>query len=303
MVVDLGGTNVRAAVVTSDGTIVRRDRRPTPAADPEPQIIAELVTEVAQMAGPDGPPLLDQVVIGIPGVIDHEAGALVEAPNLPSGWIPRLTNRWLAQQVGAPVSLANDADLAAVGEAVFGAGRHHRDVVYVTVSTGVGAGIVVDGILVRGRYSGGEIGHMVIDRSAAAAGGPATVEELGAGPAIARGAQARGLTERDAALADRVRAEDPDAVAVWLEAIEAVALGVVNVAWLVTPQVVVVGGGVGRNHDLVAPILTRTLARHGPSLDPPIEVVPAALGDDAALVGGAAWRTALGAGSRVGRRS
>jgi glucokinase len=268
--------------------VTRRIRRATPSADPRPDVLPRLIAEVA-----DGDPL-EAVVVGIPGVIDHDAEALYRAPNLPQKWIPWLSADWLEGEIGVPVSLANDADLAAVGEAAFGAGRRYRDVAYVTVSTGVGAGVVVGRRLVRGQHSGGEIGHTIIDRVAAREGRPCTVEDLGAGPAIAAGAAAVGLTERDADLADLVRSGHPDATTVWTEAIEAVGVGVANLAWMLSPQVVVVGGGVGNNSDLVLPIIDRVLVALGPAVKHRIDVVGAALGDDAALTGAAAWFTAIG---------
>ncbi len=292
--IDLGGTHVRAAIVADDGTIVARARRRTPVDAPGPDLLPELVDEVRAEAG--GVPV-DGAVVGVPGIIDHEAEALVAAPNLPTGWVERLTGSLLGEAMGIPVSLANDADLAAVGEAAFGAGRTHRDVVYVTISTGVGAGIVVDRSLVRGTLSGGEIGHTVIDAEAARAGRPATVEALGAGPAIARAAAEAGLAERDSALADLVRSGNPIATEVWNRAIGAVAIGVVNLAWLISPQVVVIGGGVGNNSDIVLPVIKRIVDDLGPAVDPTaggIGVVGAALGDDAALAGAAAWFRAIG---------
>lgn len=286
--IDLGGTNVRAALVGDDGVVHRRIQRPTPGNDPRPVVLPSLVSEVA--AGSS----IESVVVGVPGVVDHDAEALLRAPNLPQSWVPWLTGEWLSKQIGTPVSLANDADLAAVGESAFGAGRDYRDVIYLTISTGVGAGVVVAGSLVRAQHSGGEIGHTIIDRRAAQAGEPCTVEELGAGPAIAAAAAAVGLVERDAELTELVRAGEPRAVAVWNEAIEAVAIGVVNMAWLLAPQIVVIGGGVGLNIDLIEPIITKLLTEHGPAIDEPIVVAPAALGDDAALSGAAAWFRAIG---------
>ncbi len=88
-------------------------------------------------------------VIGVPGRIDHMAGALEHAPNLPSHWPGALHEALLTDHLGVPVSLANDADLATVGEACFGAGRGAADVVSITVSTGVGAGVLLGGRLVR----------------------------------------------------------------------------------------------------------------------------------------------------------
>ncbi len=290
--IDLGGTHVRAAVVDPDGTVERRVRGATPIGDPRPDVLPRLVAEVAAGVA------VERAVVGIPGIIDHDDETLVHAPNLPSAWTPFLTGDWLERATGVPVSLANDADLAAVGEATFGAGRQHHDVVYVTISTGVGGGMVVGDRLVRGIHSGGEIGHTVIDIEAARAGRPATVEELGSGPAIAAAAAAAGITERDDALADLVRAGHPVATALWRRAIEVVGFGVVNLAWLITPQIVVVGGGVGNNSDLVLPIIDEVLARWGPAIDEPIEVAAAALGDDVALAGAAAWFAAIGRNER-----
>lgn len=290
--VDLGGTHVRAAVVSSDGSIVSRHRRSTPAHEPQPTVVPEMILE-SMAAAADGTNI-DRAVVGLPGIVDHVAEQLTTAPNLPPQWIEFLNEDWIASQVGLPVSLANDADLAAVGEARFGAGANYHDVVYVTISTGVGAGVVVDGKLVRGRLSGGEIGHTVIDWSDATAGVGATVEALGSGTALERQAAAAGLTERGPALAELVRAGVEPAVTVWNRALGAVGLGIANLAWLVAPEIVVVGGGVGRNFDLVEPPLRAQLNLHGPDAGGPINLAVADLGDDAALVGAAAWWTAVG---------
>ncbi|MEM9563457.1 MAG: ROK family protein [Actinomycetota bacterium] len=303
LAVDLGGTHLRAAVVAGDGTVLSRRRRTTPTDAPVPDAVPELVVELLEAwtgdapvgdgpAGAPEPP--GRAVVGLPGIIDHEREALVHAANLPPAWTDHLNEGWLAERIGCPVSLANDADLAAVGESSFGAGRDHRDVVFVTISTGVGAGLVVDDRLVRGALSGGELGHTVIDRVAAVAGRPATVEDLGSGTAIGRRAAEAGLTERGPALAELVRSGDEAAAEIWRSAIEAVAIGLANLAWTVTPGIVVVGGGVGMNGDLVLPIIRDGLRRFGPAEVPEIEVANAALGDDAALVGAANWWKAVG---------
>lgn len=285
--IDLGGTHVRAAMVDDRGTVLQRIRRSTPANDPSPAFLVELMHEVR------GDHACDRAVIGLPGVIDHENEVLVKAPNLPQAWIPMLTDAWLTERSELAVSLANDADLAAVGEATFGAGRGFRDVVYVTISTGIGAGIVLGDRLMRGRYSGGEVGHTILSRTALAAGEPATVEELGSGTSISRRARAAGLEISGAELAERVRQQDPVAVGIWNKAIESAAAGIVNLCWIVTPQAVVVGGGVGMNGDIVLPIVQRAIAEHGPGVGK-VAVLNAGLGDDAALAGAAAWWNAVG---------
>lgn len=288
--VDLGGTNVRAAVVDDSGSIVAQDRIPTPADHTDTQFLAGLVKQVCAQAEMQP----DRAVIGLPGVVDHVSERLIAAPNLPQRWIPELTEKNLQHKLGCVVSLANDADLAAVGEATFGAGRDHRDVVYITISTGVGAGVVVGGKLVKGTLSGGEIGHTVVDIGAAQKGMPATVEEIGSGTAIANAAAAAGLPSDGAQFAACVRSGNEKAIAIWQTAIAAVGVGLANLAWIVPPEVIVVGGGVGRNHDLVAPIIAAQLTQFGPERATMIAVESAALGDDAALHGAAAWWNAVG---------
>src|SRR5260370_955277 len=162
---------------------------------------------------------------------DHEPGS----PYNPHAWRAQLTRDALVAALGLPVALANDADVAAVGEAHFGAGQGHQDVVYVTISTGVGAGILVGGRLVLPRYSCAEIGHSIIDRQLAAAGGDGTVEGLGSGTALARLAHAAGINAVGADLVRLVTTGDPAARAVWDEAIFAAALALVNLAHIVPP--------------------------------------------------------------------
>lgn len=316
--IDLGGTQVRAALVDEDGTVLYRERRSTPHHQAEPVILVEMARAMLDRSNaqfPDrdvgGSSGVNHVVVGVPGVIDYYEEQLLGAPNLPPSWTSSLSEAWLGERIGVPIALANDADLAAVGEANFGAGRGVKDVVFVTISTGVGSGTVLNGRLVHGRYSASEVGHIVIDRVAAATGGPKTVEDLGSGTALARRAAEAGLSADGAELAamaargwnaapiskavGETLPADPDALAahVWREALGDASLGIVNLCWLMAPQLVVVGGGVGMNAELVLPIIRENLAAHGPRfLD--IDVVSAVLGDDAGLAGAAAWWKAVG---------
>lgn len=288
LAVDLGGTNMRVAVVDEHGTIVDRDHAPTPH---DADTIEPFVALVASMrhAHP-----VQHGVIAVPGRVDHLAGTLLHAPNLPPKWLSQITRDALQRALDLPVVLANDADAAAVGEARFGAALGHLDVVYLTISTGVGAGVLVGGRLVLPRYSAGEVGHTVIDRQAAAAGGAlATVEELGSGTAINRLAGEHALAARGRVLSQMVRDGDPAVREIWDEAMSAAGLGAVTLAHLYAPTILVIGGGVGLNADLTLDPIRASLERFGP-LGPPPEVVSAALGDDPGLVGAAGWRAATG---------
>jgi glucokinase len=218
---------------------------------------------------------------------------LEHAPNLPASWASTLTESTLRALLGVPVALANDADMAAVGEATFGAGRSFDDVVYITISTGVGAGVVLGGRLVHGVRSLAEIGHTIIDRRAVREGQQATVEQIASGTALASHAAALGL---DAEGADLVALIDQDQRAriAWDEAVQGAGLAVVNLAHIFAPEVVVVGGGVGRSGETLLVPIRAMLAAHGPRGHhaSPL-VVSAALGDDAGLIGAAGWRHAF----------
>lgn len=287
LAVDLGGTWMRAGVVTGLGEVVVRRVEATPREAECPDALMSLVGDVLA----DQP--VEHAVIGVPGRVNHRSRRLEHAPNLPVHWPRALYSQLLAEHLGVPVFLANDADLAAVGEAYFGAARGHADVVYLTVSTGMGAGVLLDRRIVTGTRSLAEVGHTIVQHAAAVRGGPATLEELGSGTALARRAALAGIPADGARVVALVHDGDPDAIGIWDDLVAVIATGVVNLAHLFAPSAIVLGGGVGRNGDLLLDPIREALARRGPrNLSTPIEVLVAALGDDAALVGAAGWMRA-----------
>jgi glucokinase len=287
LAVDLGGTQMRAAVVDGDGTVRARCAEPTPRDADRPDALIQLAAQVLNSAP------AERAVVAVPGVVNYREGRLEHAPNLPPGWAGALSSSALGRHLGLPVDLANDADAAAVGEAMFGAGRGYDDVVYVTVSTGIGAGVVLGGRLVAGTRSAAEVGHAILDFSAAQEGRPATLEELGSGTALGRAAAAAGLPAGGAELVDLVRAGDRHARRIWDGTVEAVGAGVRNLVHLYAPDVVVVGGGVGRAGELLLQPVRQAVHAHAtPGRSQPVQILSAALGDDAGLVGAAGWRRA-----------
>jgi glucokinase len=278
---------MRAAVVDEGGILLRHMVRPTPRDARSPEALVELIRDVARGWSATG------AVIGVPGRVDYHAGLLEFAPNLPASWLEGLSAGHLSEVIGMPAALANDADLAAVGEHRFGAGRGYRDIVYMTISTGVGAGVILNDRLARGLRSLAEAGHMVIDRTAQASGDPATLEGQASGTAMTRLAAAAGLAARGHDLVELALAGQPAARAVWDSVVKAVAIGAVNLAHLFSPEIIVVGGGVGLHGEPVLGPIRAELASGGPKgLPAPIEVVNAALGDDAGLTGAAGWSKA-----------
>lgn len=285
LAVDLGGTSMRVARVDPEGDVA--DRREVDTGD-DPHELVDLMREVQAVGS------VTTGVVGVPGRVDYHGGLLEHAPNLPDQWDAILRENVLSAELGLHVSLANDADLAAVGESWFGAGRDFADVAYLTVSTGIGAGVVTGGLLVHGRRSLAEVGHTVVDGQALADGRPSTVEELGSGNALDRLAEEVGLDVTGRELVARVRGGDEAAAKVLTRVITAAAIGAVNLAHLFTPDVIVVGGGLGLNGDLVLDPIRALLETRGPrGLPEPITVVNAALGDDAGLAGAGAWHRAF----------
>jgi glucokinase len=285
LAVDLGGTQMRAAVVDGDGTIRARRAQPTPRDADCPDALMALAAQVL-----DSAPAV-RAVVAVPGVVNYRDGRLEHAPNLPPSWAGALSSSALESRLGLPVDLANDADAAAVGEALFGAGQGYDDVVYVTVSTGIGAGVLLGGRLVAGTRSAAEVGHTILDLYTEQEGRPATLEELGSGTALGRAAAAAGLPADGAELVALVRAGDRHARRIWDITVDAVAAGVRNLVQLYAPDVVVVGGGVGQAGELLLqPVREAVHARATPGRRQPVQVVGAALGDDAGLVGAAGWR-------------
>lgn len=280
---------MRAAVVDASGRVLEASRTPTPHGDPHP---GALVSLVASVLGGTGSVDVDRALVGLPGQVNYRAGTLEWAPHLPPSWLPDLTAANLSTAWGLPVELANDADLAAVGEAYLGGGRDFADVVYVTISTGVGAGVVLGGKLVHGLRSLAEIGHTVIDRAALEAGEPATLEEQCSGTALSRMAAEAGLTGGGAEVERLASEGDVRARRLWDAIAEGAAIGLANLAGLFCPEVIVVGGGVGLSAGFLAPVRARFAERCPPRLRGRVEVVRAELGDDAGLAGAAAWHLA-----------
>ena len=288
---DVGGTQMRAALVDEKGRVLLRRSAPTPA---DADVPASLIDLIASVAAERDHGAATHAVVGLPGAVDYDAGRLLWAPHLPPQWPDLLSADGLTEHLGLPASIANDADLAAVGEAWFGAGAASHAVGYLTISTGIGAGVVHAGRLLRGPRSLAEVGHSVIDWHAWLEGGPSTLEELGSGSGIARQAREVGLGSLGAReIQASAEAGEPRAAAIWQQAIGACAAGVSNLVMAFYPTTVVIGGGIGRQEEFFGPLRTTVLERAGHyPLD--LMIVRSTLGDDAGLAGAAAWLGATG---------
>ncbi|MCB0215277.1 MAG: ROK family protein [Chloroflexi bacterium] len=319
LAVDLGGTWLRAALVDlRGGRILARQRCATPLGGPEPllEAIDALIARLAaELADHGGDPIEPDLPIGLacPGPLDPDSGTTDGLPNLPGFADFPLAAR-VTSITGRYCRLHNDASLAALGEAWLGAGRGYDPLLYVTWSTGIGGGIVLDGRLFGGAKGlAGEIGHLVTQDGGprCALGHAGCAEGIGSGSGIARRARARlaqpdgegvalavALREAGAAAPDAVDARtvsraalagDPTCRQLMREAARATGLALAGAVNLIDPARIVIGGGVARGSwSQLMPELQRSLAQSVLAWDRrAIDLVPAALGDDAGLLGAA----------------
>ncbi|MBV8302206.1 MAG: ROK family protein [Candidatus Dormibacteraeota bacterium] len=244
--VDVGGTKLAAATASAgDSSIGAVTRLATESADPAAQLLG-LIDDVCGGAAPDA------VAMSVPGPFDRDGVALENPPGLPQTWWGLRIGELVARRYGCPVVIENDANCAALAESRWGAGRGARTVVYFTVSTGIGTGVVCDGAILTGRKDT-EGGHQVLWPEWAGGipchcGGFGCLEALASGRAIERrfGRPAHELDEQAAW----------DDVGRWL------GLGVVNATALIDPDCVLFGGGVTGSWDRFAPCLMATVEAH-----------------------------------------
>lgn len=282
--IDLGGTQARVALARSDGRIEAVRKVHTPDLK-GPQGFIEWAART--LDGLRGTHKLTSIAVGSPGPIDLRRGVLVNPPNL-HGWRNVALERLLAEATGAHVHLANDADLAAVGEFHHGAGRGSRNMVYVTWSTGIGSGLIIEGRLYRGAHgTAGEFGHTIIDPDGplCTCGQRGCLEQLAAGHGIA--SQTGHAALEIFAAAGRGEAQ---AKMVVTRAAVYMGLGLINLTNLVDPDVIVIGGGIVQSWGLVQGVLRETLAG-SPFIKPMRrpKLRRARLADRAGLVGAVEW--------------
>ncbi len=310
---DLGGTQIRAAAVLADGSVLHRISSSTPSSEgPEAVVRAcirslEEVRRVFERSELGRSVGLAGVGISAPGPVDPFLGVVIDPPNLGAAFRDvRLAER-VGAALGLPAFLDRDTQVAAMGEGAFGVAQGSRDYLYVTVSTGIGGAIVSGGQLLRGPDGGaGELGHLLVDRDGPACGCGATghLEAISSGVAIARVARAaaeRGASDHMARLvreagpafgarhvAAAEEAGDPVATSIMTDARDAFAAACVTLVDIFNPDLIVVGGSLARaqGERWLAPA-REAVARFGFRLQARrARIVPSLLGDDVGLVGG-----------------
>lgn len=305
--IDLGGTNLKGGVCDERGALLVRHSIETQAAGGPDHVIARMAGLVDELIRRAGLARADVAGVGIgaPGPMSHARGVIYRAPNLP-GFVDVPLRDRLAAATGLPTVLENDANAAAFGEYTAGAGRDVRDMVMLTLGTGIGGGVVLDGRLWRGRFdNAGEIGHTIVvpGGRACPCGQRGCLERYASAAAVAERLGEAVRDGADSALAGRVRAGEAldardvraaraagDGLAdrIWDETCFYLALAVVNIQHTLNPELVVFAGGlINAGAELLEPVrahydrLSWKIAPDAP------RIALARLGTDAGTIGAA----------------
>ncbi|MBV9389023.1 MAG: ROK family protein [Chroococcidiopsidaceae cyanobacterium CP_BM_ER_R8_30] len=288
--IDLGGTAIKLGRFAQDGTCLQCLSRVTPQPATPAAVVEVMVEAIAQL---DPAQQCIAIGVGTPGPTDAEGRIAKIAINL-ADWRNIPLADWLEAKTGLPTVLANDANCAGLGEAWRGAGRRFRHLILLTLGTGVGGAIILDGKLFTGHQgAAGELGLITLnpDGPACNSGNHGSLEQYVSVPAIRR---RTGL--EPAELGALARTGDPKALAFWQSYGKDLGAGLASLIYILTPEAVVIGGGVSASAEFFFPTVRAEIERRVlPSSRIGLELLSAELGNQAGMVGAArlAWQLCL----------
>lgn len=300
--VDLGGTYIKAGLVDVEGKILLKGQVPTGASDGAAAVLVRIKELIGRLAWKRGIALADlqAIGVGIPGSVDVNTGLVRMAPNL--SWRDFPVRAELAAMLNLPVVVDNDAHVAALGEKWRGAGRDFNSLLMVTVGTGVGSGLIINGKIHRGFFGyGAELGHYKVDFKGLKChcGGEGCLESLASATAMVRLARSYLADGYQSMLQDSPDLDarkiieaaargDQLANRVLDRATKYLSMALANVALVVGPQAIIIGGGLAQAGEIILkPIRKHVADCLGPWQVKPLPVVAARLGNDAGIIGAA----------------
>ena len=294
--IDIGGTHIRVAAYEPNSITPVAHQRTKSLAN-TPGVFDRLVQAIESVWEKDN---VTSIGIASPGPLDPYSGIILDTPNIPE-WVNFPLAPKLSEHFGVPVHLDNDANLAALAEWQYGAGKGHHDLIYLTISTGIGGGVISSDRLVEGFHGmGGELGHMLIDPDGplCGCGKRGHIESFSSGPSIVRYVNEqlnrgeKSSLQADpnlsaAQVADAALQEDSLAISAFSRAGDYLGIAVANFLAIFNPSVLVFGGGVSQVGDLLFKPFEDSLRRHifHPHYLDDLVIAKAALGDDAGLLG------------------
>ncbi|MBR5555104.1 ROK family protein [bacterium] len=303
--IDVGGTNVKLALVNENGQIVYSNSVPTRAemgyeftVNNIKQAIYELLKET-KLEAKD----IQGIGFGFPGQVDYKAGIVRNAPNIP-GWVEVPIAKLIEDEFHIPTRVDNDVRCAALGELNYGAGKGCENMVCITVGTGIGSGLIINGKLVRGASNAaGEIGHIKLqmhDGPICGCGDTGCFEAFASGPSIVAMAEeyikggkstkyremANGTAITPFIVCEAAKAGDPVAQRIFTIMGEYLGVGLSSVVNLLNPEKIIIGGGVADAGEILMRPLVETLRKRAMKIaGSAVEVVPAQLGNTAGVIG------------------
>lgn len=303
--VDIGGTNIKIALVDFDGKIIYSNTVPTRAEMGYEAGVNNIKQAIKELMGETGAneKTIEAIGFGLPGQIDYKEGIVKNLPNIP-GWVNIPLAKIIEEEFSIPTRLDNDVRCAALGELNFGAGKNCENLICITVGTGIGSGIVLNGKLVRGATNAaGEIGHIKMDMT----GGPlcgcgdyGCFEAYASGPAIVSmakeyisGGKSAKYKEMAAdgiitpyIVAQAALQGDAVSIQIFKQMGKIIGTGLTSVINLLNPEKIIIGGGVADAGDiLLEPIRKTILDRAMPIQAAAVSVVPAQLANSAGVIG------------------
>lgn len=303
--IDVGGTNVKIALVDSDGKIGYSNTIPTRAEmgyeytiNNMKQAIRDLMTET-KLSAKD----IEGIGFGLPGQVDFKSGIVRLITNIP-GWVEIPLAKMIEDEFHIPTRIDNDVRCAALGELNFGAGKGCENLICITVGTGIGSGLIINGKLVRGASNAaGEIGHIKLqmhDGPICGCGDTGCLEAFASGPSIVAMAEeyilggkstkyremANGGAITPFIVAEAAKAGDPVARRIFTRMGEYIGIGMASVVNLLNPERIIVGGGVADAGDILLTPLKETIKKRAMKIaGETVQVVPAQLGNTAGVIG------------------
>ncbi len=305
---DLGGTQIRVALVDAAGNVAARYSTQTLARGGRDAVMGRLVEALEHVASTGFSKSIEGVGLSLASPVEPGTGVMYNPPNLGPDWHMYTPIPFLQDRLKLPVVAENDATLGAVGEHAYGAGRGCSNMVYMTVSTGIGGGVIINDRLYTGSNGfGGEIGHMTIDRHGPICncGNVGCLEALASGAALARIAQDRlragesslmldlaggEIGETDARIVvQAARQGDSPAHSIIHEAALSLACGIIGLMHIFDPELIVIGGSLGQNLEEFMPIIESEVKNRAMAhFQGAFPVAMSQLGDDVSLLGAAA---------------
>ncbi|MBM3118102.1 MAG: ROK family protein [Chloroflexi bacterium] len=310
LAVDLGGTKIIAAVVVPDGKVISRSYCLTLAEEGPKAVIERLLSAVSEALV--GAELKNSEIAGVgmaaAGIIDAKKGVITTSPNLP-GWHDVPLRDVIAERIGLATYLVNDASAAALGEHRFGAGKGLGNLIYLTVSTGIGGGIIIDGRLYTGTDGcAGEIGHMTIEAHGPQCncGNFGCLEALASGSAMTREAVRRMGQGEPSSIAELARGRLMDVTAEMIavvarqgdkmaceivaDAANYLGIGLANLVNIFNPEVIVIGGGVSSMGNMLLGPARKVVKERAFKLPlRTVRIIRARLGSNAEMMGAAVY--------------